>query len=129
MGNRALFLGAFVLAISSLVAKVNWQSLPDPLPADADPLLFSAERTRATVEALTACGLRYVGTRANEECGKQIIENFLGSPNITNFHGSFSLDFIGGLVSVYQNITNIFQTVESQKNSKCIFQARKSIEL
>ena len=112
----------FFACIASLTARSN-EALPTPLASDASATLFSEARAREHVRALTALGVRAVGSRANEEAAPALLLRLLavmeeeaaaaGAANFAKVSvqrtgaGAYSSAFLDGFTNVYDNVTNV----------------------
>nr|XP_060618274.1 endoplasmic reticulum metallopeptidase 1 [Anolis sagrei ordinatus] len=95
-----------------------------------DPKEFSAPRARAYLENITAIGPRAVGSPENEvftvnyllEQVKAIERESSHAHNISvdiqRPTGTFSLDFLGGFTSYYDNITNVVVKLEPRSGAE-----------
>ncbi|XP_029469763.1 endoplasmic reticulum metallopeptidase 1 isoform X2 [Rhinatrema bivittatum] len=111
----------FVLGLRALVQlSLRQLLLPGALPASA----FSAAAAREYLEHVTSIGSRPVGSPANEvltvnylleqikriEAASSKVHRL--SVDVQRPTGTFSLDFLGGFTSYYDNITNIAVKLE-----------------
>ena len=114
-----LFFVSFLATVVALCVNVQWFSLPEPKPVTYG--IFSADSVKSTVEHLANCGFKYPGNWGNEICAKEYVKNLLFSgivknesvsvDELVNPSGAFFIDFLGGLTSVYHNMTNIVATL------------------
>ena len=111
--------GLEVAVLTLIVLRVHF-SVPDVKPSTAPPDEFSEARTVHRLRDIVNCGIRMVGSEANEVCAPNIIWHQLGGlvdeaaslgreVEVQTQHatGAFFLDFIGGVVNTYENVTNI----------------------
>eukprot|EP00912_Choanoflagellata_sp_UC4_P001855 UC4_evm9s1188 len=97
--------------------------LPEPL--NSSSLSFSEARARTHLEFISGLGVRTVGSRANEDTTPEYIIGFANKTARTAHKGtkvevliqrptgSFYLDFLDGMTSLYTNITNILVRVSA----------------
>eukprot|EP00405_Crypthecodinium_cohnii_P011347 CAMPEP_0206442456 /NCGR_PEP_ID=MMETSP0324_2-20121206/13832_1 /ASSEMBLY_ACC=CAM_ASM_000836 /TAXON_ID=2866 /ORGANISM="Crypthecodinium cohnii, Strain Seligo" /LENGTH=871 /DNA_ID=CAMNT_0053910301 /DNA_START=54 /DNA_END=2669 /DNA_ORIENTATION=- len=86
---------------------------------------FSAARTRPVIQDLVDCGLKYVGSPANEECAVNAVLAHVEvatkdattdvEVQVQSASGHFYLDFIGGLTNIYRNLTNVVVRVKGKQ--------------
>eukprot|EP00927_Polykrikos_kofoidii_P029739 TRINITY_DN25662_c0_g1_i1.p1 TRINITY_DN25662_c0_g1~~TRINITY_DN25662_c0_g1_i1.p1 ORF type:complete len:902 (+),score=87.36 TRINITY_DN25662_c0_g1_i1:276-2708(+) len=88
---------------------------------------FSAERAREVVVDLSACGLKYIGSHANEVCAVDaVLKHVRGAVSdagqieidVQSASGHFFIDFLGGVTNVYRNLTNIVVRLRGRPNGE-----------
>lgn len=121
-----LALGVFCCVVVVVLVR-HWQ-VPAVVPASA-PLSagFSADRTRDVLSDLGECGVKYIGSPANEVCAVDVVHRHVrlaitgqeGRVKISNqsASGHFYLDFLGGLTNVYRNLTNVIVRVQGRSRT------------
>jgi len=120
MGSRHWLL--FVIFNASLVLYVQHANSIAPTPltiATAPQDRFVEERARRILDAITGLGSRPVGSLENEvRAVKYLVHEIEALQRAANaahsieldvqsVGGSFSMNFIGGLMTVYQNMHNV----------------------
>ncbi|KAM6468357.1 endoplasmic reticulum metallopeptidase 1 [Liasis olivaceus] len=122
----ALVLLLYFLGLRGLV-QISFQQLVQPT---RDPTEFDAPRARAYLENITAIGPRSVGSPENEILtvdyllkqvkAIEIKSNHVHtiSVNIQRPTGTFSIDFLGGFTSYYDNITNVAVKLEPRSGAE-----------
>ncbi|XP_042308503.1 endoplasmic reticulum metallopeptidase 1 isoform X1 [Sceloporus undulatus] len=118
----------YLLALRGLV-HVSFQQLVRPAPAGG-AREFNAPRARAYLENITAIGPRAVGSPENEiftvnyllEQVKVIEQESSHvhriSVDVQRPTGTFSIDFLGGFTSYYDNITNVVVKLEPRSGAE-----------
>jgi Peptidase family M28 len=108
------------------VVKHLWYDLPEVVPDTVETEDdFSAERVKPVIEGLAECGVKNVGSIANEICAveflkEQIRDIMTNSTSDWSLEhqisdpGSYHLDFLGGVEPVYDKIQNIIIRVPRQ---------------
>ncbi|XP_066474470.1 endoplasmic reticulum metallopeptidase 1 isoform X2 [Tiliqua scincoides] len=124
--RAALLLPLYFLALRGLV-ELSLRQLGWPARG---PREFSALRARAYLENITAFGPRAVGSPANEVLTvnylvEQIKAIEMKSNNVHKISvdvqrptGTFSIDFLGGFTSYYDNITNVVVKLEPRNGAE-----------
>ncbi|XP_038625855.1 endoplasmic reticulum metallopeptidase 1 [Tachyglossus aculeatus] len=125
--RAALGLVLYLLALRALVQLSLQQLL---LLRGSGPREFSALRAREYLEHITSIGPRTTGSPENEILTVnylleqiKLIEiessrNHKISVDVQHPTGSFSIDFLGGFTSYYDNITNIVVKLEPRNGAK-----------
>ncbi|KAH0628316.1 hypothetical protein JD844_009273 [Phrynosoma platyrhinos] len=118
----------YLLALRGLV-QVSFQQLVRTAPQRL-PREFSAPRARAYLENITAIGPRTVGSPENEIFTVnylleqvKVIERESShvhriSVDVQRPTGTFSIDFLGGFTSYYDNITNVVVKLEPRSGAE-----------
>jgi len=121
----SLFALAIFCGVVFTVLAHQWKVAPSVVPASA-PLEqgFSAERTRSVLVDLAACGIKMVGTHANEVCAAQAVKKHIHlasqgyekrvAVEMESVSGHYYQDFLLGLTSIYRNLTNVVARVRGR---------------
>ena len=118
---KELSLVVAVLVVALLIALQRSAHLPNPQPLSIPASQFSEERARAHLHELLSLGpQRTVGSEANEVKAPEMIlreveriQKQVGPAGVKietdrqYGSGSFSLDFLEGFTSVYENVQNV----------------------
>ncbi|KAM3846159.1 endoplasmic reticulum metallopeptidase 1 isoform 2-T2 [Vipera latastei] len=122
----ALVLLLYLLGLRGLVQ----MSIRQLVKGTSDPSEFNAPRARKYLENITAIGPRTVGSPENEIFTVDYLLKQVKAIEIKSNHahtisvdiqrptGTFSIDFIGGFTSYYDNITNIAVRLEPRRGAK-----------
>nr|XP_056722675.1 endoplasmic reticulum metallopeptidase 1-like [Euleptes europaea] len=124
--RASLALLLYLLGLRGLV-HVSFQRLVQP---PRDPREFDAARARTYLENITAFGPRVVGSPENEILTVNYLIQQIKAIEIesSNVHkiavdvqrptGTFSIDFLGGFTSYYDNITNVVVKLEPRSGAE-----------
>ncbi|XP_044301792.1 endoplasmic reticulum metallopeptidase 1 [Varanus komodoensis] len=124
--RAALVLLLYLLGLRGLV-QVSLQQLVRPA---RDPGEFDASRARIYLENITAIGSRVVGSPENEIFTVNYLLEQVKAIEIESSHihtisvdiqrptGTFSIDFLGGFTSYYDNITNVVVKLEPRNGAE-----------
>ncbi|XP_063151141.1 endoplasmic reticulum metallopeptidase 1 [Candoia aspera] len=122
----ALVLLLYFLGLRGLV-QMSLQCLVQPT---RDPTEFDAQCARAYLENITAIGPRSVGSPENEIFTVDYLLKQVKAIEIKSNHvhtisvdiqrptGTFSIDFLGGFTSYYDNITNVAVKLEPRSGAE-----------
>ncbi|KAJ6669537.1 hypothetical protein lerEdw1_000085 [Lerista edwardsae] len=122
----ALVLLLYFLGLRGLV-ELSHRQLVQPARG---PQEFSALRARAYLENITALGPRAVGSLANEVLTVNYLLKQVKAIEMESNHahkisvdiqrptGTFSIDFLGGFTSYYDNITNVVVKLEPRNGAE-----------
>ncbi|XP_070791659.1 endoplasmic reticulum metallopeptidase 1 [Pituophis catenifer annectens] len=122
----ALVLVLYLLGLRWLV-HLSFQQL---VTGTSDPAEFNAPRARKYLENITAIGPRIVGSPENEIFTVDYLLKQVKAIEIKRNHahtisvdiqrptGTFSINFLGGFTSYYDNITNVAVKLEPRRGAK-----------
>uniref|UniRef100_A0A6J0V3C8 Endoplasmic reticulum metallopeptidase 1 isoform X1 n=1 Tax=Pogona vitticeps TaxID=103695 RepID=A0A6J0V3C8_9SAUR len=124
--RAVLVLLLYLLGLRGLV-HVSFQQLVQPA---RDPKEFNAPRARMYLENITAIGPRAVGSPENEIFTVNYLLEQIKAIELKSSHahkisvdiqrptGTFSIDFLGGFTSYYDNITNVVVKLEPRSGAE-----------
>lgn len=117
----SLLLGLSAALFVPLILVIVIEGLPPILTADRSSPFgeLSAQRVRENMQEVCALGTRLVGSEANEVRAVEYLSNVLVGIQAEAHDGAvfevakqyvsgaFNTDFLGGVMNVYENVTNV----------------------